>query len=278
MTNLVVRVEAFQRHGRYVLVADTLGYMPYLRERAGEFVVLGRWDAMGVWQWLAVVRYSEVIPWAQNGLLLVCTDINELPSRAVGITGSYGEAEPYNLDEIQAVDLDRLRATAVADEDKSSGYGFSEGGAEFAADMSVLPSASPTPAWFGDLGEGDESAYGHIGACYAWRCAITGLQLHSESGAWREGVAVPALRPELIRPIAVSEGLYLSRTVAFCYAHGMVAITGDYEIWCHPAALPEEVARAIRALNPHLRLHLPSRHEHWPQRGLLVEQWEAIRR
>lgn len=105
-------------------------------------------------------------------------------------------------------------------------------------------------------------------AAYGWRCAATDIKIFNRLGNRCEAIAVPIRHGEKDRaPAAVKDMICLSRTWAYLYETGLMAIAGDYSILVKDALVPDIVLAQLRESG---EIALPANAEDWPDPDALA--------
>src|SRR5690606_15207501 len=172
---------------------------------------------------------------------------------------------PYALEEVSPDERARIERLARESVKEGAVPGFAERMETMLPDGSVSSAAGAHQAcnpedWLDRVVPSSAVLHGAALERYRNRCAITGLPLGMPGGL-REGFVVP-LHFSGVAPRAICDVIPVTGTLAFCYAHRLVAATDGLALWLHPL-LPWEIAALLRELNPAQRLNVPEAPADW---------------
>jgi len=192
---------------------------------------------------------------------MVLTDLAPLPHprRLVthGDLETDANGEPYGLDVLEENDAKTILA-------ESGSYDHLE-----ALQLMVAEDADTVEDIFGrasiyeEAGTAEGSFFHRVISAYKGRCAFTGLSQRSLDGKRMEAVVARVDAASGSQQASVSQGVAVSRTVAFCYRNGVLAIGEDYDILRSPV-LCAELRALLDVTNPKALLFLPQEKEDWP--------------
>ena len=239
--------------------------------RLGETVILAHSDAPGIWFCVGRARFKRLVHRA-GAVLMEFDRVERFEAQVASIVDA-GDAfgAPYAFEEVPPEEMARIEGLAGGALHAPAAPSFAEDGQAPFADAPVGPAKTASPlfdpaAWLDRVVAPGSDLHALARERYRNHCAITGLPL-SLPGGLREGFVVP-VHFGGSSPRALSEVMPLTGTMAFLYAHGLVAATDGLALWLHPQ-LPAEIAALVAELNPAMRLRVPAEPGDWPLAALL---------
>lgn len=272
-STLLVRVAGPDALGQPV--TPPKGRATLVCERLGETVIFAHSDVPGIWSCFGRGRFRR-LSYRLDGVVMEFDRVAHFARPVVTVIAAEDALEtPYAFDELSFDEVERIDRLAWENENQEVFPAFAERAQEalqealyerapaYEADE---PGAFIRDGWLDRLVPSDSDLYDSALERYGNRCAITGLPL-SMPGGFREGFVVPAHFRGAV-PRAVCDVMPITGTLAFCYAHGLVAATEGLTLWLHPL-LPLEIATLVGELNPSGRLNVPEAPQDWPRPELL---------
>lgn len=262
MRGLVLRIENLEPNASGV----ELGYssLDLGDLAAGEHVGVGYSVVPGIWQIVAVGRLVKVV--ASDSMVHVAIDalFHLHPTLAV-VTDSSRNADealaPLDMGWLSPEDIKRVSSAIVpfGKQNASNRTLATEGEEEIKGGQA-----------FGalELERQDESFFYRVARAYDWRCCFMGYGQSSRDGKRKAGAVIAIEAPHWSRG-AVSEGLFVSSSIAFSFREGYVAIGDDYEILRSPL-LDARLRTMLDVLNPKALISLPETYEDWPDMAALT--------
>ncbi|WP_332711851.1 hypothetical protein [Pelagibacterium mangrovi] len=219
----------------------------------GERVVLGISGPAGVR--LAIGLGTLASHWSRKHVTyIVITEVVALPESLELIARPDASGESYGMDMLDASDADRILGLPNTHEQ---------------ANTPRLSAAEDMPAFDlmgrdqDDSTESNLNLIHKVTQAYHERCTFTGIKQFSLDRRLREGVAIRVdSKPNGVN-FSVSQYLFMSRTVAFCYRNGLLAIGEDYDILRH-RDLCAEIRMLLETVNRKAMLLLPKDESDWP--------------
>lgn len=222
-------------------------------------VALGLSHVAGVWTVVATGTLAGY--WCrQNVTYVVITDISPLPETLRLVTGgdihTDSLEQPYGMDTLEAADAARIFGLdeIYAHMDTPRLLAAEE---VAAVEFDAIASRKDEDSWTA------VSFVQRLGAAYKDCCTFTGLKQLSLDGRRKEGVVIGVDGGFDSATEALGQGLFVSRTVGFCYRNGLLAIGEDYDILRHPQ-LSAEVRVLLEMVNRRAVLFLPEDQSVWP--------------
>lgn len=229
------------------LIADLVA------DRRGEMVVLGISSTPGVWLCRAVGVLLEGRR-ADGGYQLLFDAVEQLSESLHVVTEGDSHADrlerPYEIDVLGDEDVARILA-------KCDSYRFATTPKVLAA-AEMGASVTEAGLMYGGLKPMAQNAsfFHRVATVNRWTCMFTGLCLTSPDGREREGVVIGVDEPIANHDSPVSQGLFATASIGFCYRTGLLAIGDAYEILRH-RALPAEMRLLLDVVNRSAMIRLP---------------------
>lgn len=219
--------------------------------RQGERVVLGISHSAGVW--LAIGTGTLASHWSRGHVTYIAiTDVAVLPESLQLITQADASGEPYGMDVLDAADARKILGHSHIHEHQHTPW---------LAAAEDLPALDLTGRNQDDSTE--TNLIHKVAEAYDERCTFTGIKQFSLDRRLREGVATRVDNKPNGVDFSVSQYLFMSRTVAFCYRNGLLAIGEDYDILRH-RDLCAEIRMLLETVNRKAMLLLPKDESDWP--------------
>ena len=236
------------------LIGDEASEIARAHEK--QRVVVGISEVAGIWSAIG----SGVLAghWCQQAVThFVITDIALLPHpvRIVtqGDVATDSLEQPYGLDMLEDSVAEQILG-------QSEAYSHTASVRLMAAeDIQTLDSVSSLGASI----RPDHGFFHRVGMAYRPQCAFTGLKQETPKGDRKEGIVVGVDGEAKPGDATVAQGVFVSRTIGFCYRNGLLAIGEDYDILRH-ASLCAELRVLLDLVNRKALLFLPEDKVDWP--------------
>lgn len=222
-------------------------------------VALGYSERPGVWD--AVGRATLIGCWTQQGtthVILANPEMLAEPVRIQTVSGANldSSAPPHGMDTLDPGDAERISGL-------DSDFFIESTPSLLAAEAPTSDDFRPEIDAWGAGSQNTDNFIHRVERAYKFGCAFTGLTQLAPDRHLYEGVVIEIDGQSGSKRESVNQALYVSRTVGFCYRHGLLAIGEDYDIIRHPE-LNAQTRMLLEVTNRKALLFLPEEQSDWP--------------